>query len=303
MIYLRKDRTLERIDKDCDKVTELAGFTHQLSSKTTNFKDIIGYYKNCKEAIPCGLTDCHKQHKKGFVIATSEGEVTNLGHVCGTKLTGIAFDSLAKQIERDVTEYEWRETLRDATSNALSWKKRCGDLLAAATPYNRTISQLKKPGKLPEIITQAISKIARNATGEIRQDQRKTDDEINAEREMNPGHPVSPYRSQVIGHLAGYSAWTDVSQLREILAIKVPDTLKRLTDANPDILDRKALKALIKAIGEIDTELNRAAGILDQCKSLVQPENLLQFLPLLKGDGLSTKLFRKICRDLPHTSA
>ena len=41
-----------------------------------------------------------EQAIKGFLVLTEDGLETNLGHVCGTKVFGIAFENLATDLEK-----------------------------------------------------------------------------------------------------------------------------------------------------------------------------------------------------------
>jgi hypothetical protein len=50
---------------------------------------------------PCGLSDCSTKHFYGYLVITSSGAETNIGHVCGEKAFGIDYKHARARFARD----------------------------------------------------------------------------------------------------------------------------------------------------------------------------------------------------------
>lgn len=109
MITLNRERGFEKVES-WDDVTSLPGFTAQLDPAENELTEIIGRYIFA-DPIPCGLTNCHQPHKKGYVVATSGGDVTNIGNVCGNNHFGVDFDQLSKAFDRALADHNNRENV------------------------------------------------------------------------------------------------------------------------------------------------------------------------------------------------
>ena len=55
-------------------------------------KQILGHYIE-KEWKPCGLSNCHQLHGKGYYVVTESGLETNIGKDCGKKYLDCASSS------------------------------------------------------------------------------------------------------------------------------------------------------------------------------------------------------------------
>ena len=83
MIVLNTDKGLVTI-KDWTDIVERPGFSSNLNPNEHTLKAILGRYV-FHERIPCGLSDCHTPHGKGYVVSTVSGRETNIGQDCGRK--------------------------------------------------------------------------------------------------------------------------------------------------------------------------------------------------------------------------
>jgi hypothetical protein len=100
MITLKTERGFVQVEK-WEEVTCLPGFVPNLNRSQHKIKDIVGRYI-FPHTINCGLSDCHSAHKKGYVVSTESGELTNIGWICGSEYFGEGFDTLSRQFERDL---------------------------------------------------------------------------------------------------------------------------------------------------------------------------------------------------------
>lgn len=94
MITISVERGLVRLSS-WDEVYETPGFIRALDSKSTALKEIIGVYSFSGRQ-PCGLKSCKQPHSNGYLVTTTDGQVTNLGSVCGKTAFSVAFTSLQK---------------------------------------------------------------------------------------------------------------------------------------------------------------------------------------------------------------
>lgn len=71
-----------RIPEDIQKLDH---YVKGVNPKYTPLKRIITYYYIGPFEINCGLSGCGKSHMEGCLVELENGDVTNIGHVCGAK--------------------------------------------------------------------------------------------------------------------------------------------------------------------------------------------------------------------------
>lgn len=102
MIFIKHGDSFERAN-DWTEIQNRENYRPKLDLQDQQLSDVFGYYEDLPEEIPCGKASCRAGHKKGFLVITEDGLETNLGHVCGTNVFGIAFENLAIDLEKKPT--------------------------------------------------------------------------------------------------------------------------------------------------------------------------------------------------------
>ena len=209
VITLHSDKGLIQIDSWAD-ITSRPGFAANLNPKEHTLKAIIGRYV-FKEKIGCGLSDCHSPHNKGYIVVTAGGAETNIGKDCGKKYFGVEFETLSRQLERDLEAFENRETLSRFSFQLDEYEARIQSLRhqerGAAWVY-RNITQLTAPGKAcPDAIVRRVSEMIRARQNQVTIERRATDSEIDAiEAAQNRSLQRPHYIPEVIAEIEGFAS-------------------------------------------------------------------------------------------------
>ena len=138
MIVLGNQRELIRVET-WEDITTRPGFDGNLNPANQKLASIIGQY-GFKDQVPCGLSNCHTLHQRGYIVVTKEGRETNIGKDCGKNYFGVDFEELSAKFTRDIREKENREKLwslsfRLEDVNAQIYRKSAGSVAASATDH------------------------------------------------------------------------------------------------------------------------------------------------------------------------
>lgn len=68
MIVLNNNKELIEIEQ-WEDILSRPGFTNNLNPESQKLEAIIGKY-HFREKIPCGLSNCHTLHAKGYIVVT-----------------------------------------------------------------------------------------------------------------------------------------------------------------------------------------------------------------------------------------
>jgi hypothetical protein len=108
--FLTKPKSFEEISSRPHFHAILDSSQHALSKVLTDY--------DFESKVQCGLKVCRVAHNSGFLVLTTDGLETNIGHVCGKNHFGAevftsAFDLFKRQRDRRDTQQRSR-ALRDA---------------------------------------------------------------------------------------------------------------------------------------------------------------------------------------------
>ncbi|HEX6706091.1 MAG TPA: hypothetical protein VF169_15120 [Albitalea sp.] len=70
--------------KTYEEMAARPAFQPVLSQKQHQLKQVLSHY-DFQKMCQCGLSDCRTAHRDGFLVQTTDGLETNVGHVCGKK--------------------------------------------------------------------------------------------------------------------------------------------------------------------------------------------------------------------------
>src|SRR5882757_5817548 len=153
LITLNINHGLRQIEGWSD-IEAMPGFQRNLDPSRHKLESIIGR-SAFPDYVPCGLSNCHTPHGKGYIVKTIDGALTNIGKDCGKTYFGVDFETLSATFERDLKQTEQRERLN-------SFSLQIDDILARVTELRKggkgadwvhtMIGRLKSPREVPEPI-------------------------------------------------------------------------------------------------------------------------------------------------------
>jgi hypothetical protein len=303
LIILNRDKEIVTVENWGDIVSR-PGFTGSLNPSAHELESIIGRYA-FRDYIPCGLSNCHTPHGKGYIVVTKDGRETNIGKDCGKKYFGVDFETLSSQFDRAVTEKENREKVwnfffridevQDQVKNL-----RGGD--RGADWVYKTSTPLTSAGKdVPSAVVRRISAMVKTGETILTVEREANEDEIKAQERQTQRSVKRPfYVSVPVAEVAGLDALYAENNLKELLVIKVAEPLKDLERLDIDSLDFNALKSWARWIGEVEGNLDRAAAAIEKGRRLLTRANLEPFGTAASLDVDSWAQFNRFLEQLPN---
>lgn len=296
MITINSDRGLVRIDS-WDDVEGTPGFTREINPKEAELDRILGNYR-LTDLVVCGLSSCHHKHFRGYLVATKDGRVTNIGHDCGKTHFGVDFETMAAAFDRDMRDAERRETLHGL-------KRRVDDYLAGidqmknqpkgATWLNKQVTELRLPDQLPSSIRRVIDDMVRTRSPIIRRQRLATQREIEMmEAAKNPTpdrgtddrentKPKQMVIDEEIGVLNGLPVLYTENNIREILIKDLEVGFKEFQTVVVDTATRHELGKWTKWAGEIDVKLAKCNEIIEVGRAFFDRENIAKLSELTES--------------------
>lgn len=247
-----------------------------------------------RDKIHCGLSNCHTQHAKGYIVATKDGRVTNIGKDCGRKYFGVDFDKLSAQFDRDLTEKKHREQLWAFKSKLEKLKHKISEIRDGSTGAKWVYTMLEKlfkPEYVPEEIGSQINSMVK--TGETRlytvrqvttQEVENLNAALNKEKFSHPHYIREP-----LAEISGLDALLPENNLRELMIIELDEKIKVFESTNIDSMNLKTLGEWVRWIDQVPVTLKRAMRSLKNGQLFLTQQNLTPFSKLLlKGSQKSS---------------
>lgn len=302
MITLNTEQGLISVE-NWEDIESRPGFSTDLNPSDHQLDSIIGRYL-FKEKIKCGLSNCHTPHAKGYIVATKDGQSTNIGKDCGKKYFGVDFEDLSKKFDRDITEKENRDRLfsfsfqieeLEGTISDLRKKERGADWV------NKKTRPLVSAGKdCPEVIVRRISSMIKNGTNILFVQRESTQAEIETLESIQGRKIKRPHIiEERIAEIAGIHALYPENDLKKLLVDDLEVGLKAFKNKDIDLLSYDDLRYWTKWISSIENILERAMTAVTLGNDLLSRSNLEPFSQVLtKRDDLT--LFRSYLKGLPE---
>lgn len=79
-----------------DDIINRPGYKSPVKPKKYHYSEITAVYSFEDESALCGVSDCLKPHKQGFLVITSDENETNICESCGQRFFGISFQKQKK---------------------------------------------------------------------------------------------------------------------------------------------------------------------------------------------------------------
>lgn len=300
MITLNTDRGLIRLENFND-VFEIPGFTVDVDPKESKLESIIGNYQE-KDLVRCGLSSCHTKHGKGYLVKVEDGTVTNIGKDCGKTHFGVDFESMSRQMDRDIEYKERRENLKAFQSLIPDYQENVNDLRTQESGADWLYGNIKKlttPGKdVPDSVVEITRKVRLTRNPELTRPRFATSEEVKqievAERRKIEG-PY--YIDEPVGRLQGIAALYPENDLRDLLVLGLEKLFKELEELDVDSLTSPQLRANINRATSADSQLRQAQNAIAEGRRLLQAENLLQLMQFTE-DQDEERLFANFLKAL-----
>jgi hypothetical protein len=302
MIVLNSDKEIVRVDSWSD-ITDRAGFNGNLNPAEHTLVSIIGRYA-FKDYVPCGLSNCHTPHGKGYIVVTKDGRETNIGKDCGRTYFGVDFETLSNKFDRDMTEKENREKLWNFYFRCEEVAEHVTTIRTEAYGANwvyKQLNALQNIREVPAPVVRRIAAMAKVRDQNVTYEREATEVEIEQLEQAQGRRLMRPhYVSIPIGKLEGLEALFPENNLKVLLIDGVSERIKELNAANIDTLTFEQLRKWARWLGELDEVLERAARAVRSGRALLTQENLLK---LSEASGLNSdehELYVAYLKQLPN---
>lgn len=297
MITISVERGLVRLSS-WDEVYETPGFVRALDPKSAILKEIIGVYSFSSRQ-PCGLKSCKQPHGNGYLVTTTDGQVTNLGNVCGKGAFSVAFTSLRKIFDRDLRAKERRERLEALQSRLPALVARFTQLRDRARPPYKAVTTLRGTG-VPQIVADTVKRMVRSGDGGVTINRKATKQEREIALEAGVARPDMPYYvSETVGRLTNVAALQSYETIRKDL-LELEPALTRLGEVHADQLSEKEARHLDKVTGGLDARLDHMEQVVSSLRAFATRDNLDQLAAILEHPS-DRKLFAVFVASLPST--
>ena len=262
-----------------EAITSRPRYRKTLDHAQHALKRIVGQYDFPPSlAWPCGLQSCRTPHQTGFVVETTDGYETNIGHICGKNHFGAA------AWERTRSEYKKN---RDDQERA-QW---------LAAMFEKKDALLSDVARLTTSITAAKKRI-----DGILENMAKDPNLERAFSNAIKAQVVEVYRpttdtSEVIGRLAGTEA-AEIDFLTKALrnlTSRAMTRLRWLDREELELLDAKGRKERQAELAHVRAAINQGQHSLVSASKFLAPHNL-QLLGQLDVPRLNNRAARFLGR-------
>lgn len=301
MIVLNGDKELVRVET-WEGITSRPGFNENLNPDAQKLSSIIGQY-GFQNMIPCGLSNCHTLHARGYLVATKSGQETNIGKDCGKKYFGIDFVEMAAKFDRDMRDKDARERLWNLFFRLDEVKTMIKDIREGergADWVHRTSRHLVDLGKqVPAVVVRNISTMLKTGATTLTKEREATQQEREME-EARTGrsikHPL--IITEKVADITGLQALDQANDLRQILILDLEESIKAFEPLDIDTMTSKDLATWLKWAGTVDQRIEAARHSTEVGLILLTKKNLEPFMQMLEKEG-EQKSFRQYLIALP----
>ena len=199
--------------KTMAEIEALPRYQKDINPKTTKIARLVGLYSGFRIPVRCGLSRCHRSHMTGVVIETMDGDVTNIGHICG----GHYFEEYQKiknRYDMNAARSRRLRALREVLESERILRARIANIKAQPlgadwlhTAYKNFFTQV------PSEVINVLRERAQRGDARVTEVERVHGEEAERIRQFQGGlsrargkdEPV--YRERELGHLCGLAIW------------------------------------------------------------------------------------------------
>lgn len=225
--------------------------------------------------VPCGLSDCHTPHLTGFLVRTTSGVETAIGHVCGRKIFGDEVWSAAQaKYTRDRRRLDLLSRASEIQAQAHSIDQAVESVMADqfgvrwVRDVREAISKI-----LGEGLCSTLRSYQKRGSLEVSQARERSAAEIDRLAEASK-RPREAFRLEtvIVGRLqsAEWLTFEFSKTLRDELQTEVKDFAR----INPDSLPTPALAQRLKKFDGWEKRISDARAAARSAVEFLDPENL-----------------------------
>jgi hypothetical protein len=253
-----------------DELHQLEGFEkEQLPVNVMLTGAVVGQYEMppTLDMRPCGIVNCSRAHRHGFIIELAGGRLSNVGRDCGRIKFGARWNQMLKRFRTARKAQASRKAAEHVRAQAR-------DVLAAAqsTPAELVAARerLQAFDALPNHLRQELSRRAQAGEARIVRWREPTRDEI--DRAKFRHEPIPTRTEQLVGTFAAIKAVAPNSRADMIADVRLPQRLRELTEMIDDPkTDSDVISNKIRSVNETRDLLQVAIG---RTAEFFVPENL-----------------------------
>lgn len=296
MIVMNQDGEIVRIDCWEDMIDRVA-FTYDLRSNDIRLKAVVGSYK-LKTEYYCGLLNCHRPHKKGYLILTEDGEETNVGHLCGAHHFGLEFETMARSLDRDIENAENRESLHQIQNRARNYINEITEIVQTNNTHklHTRLKQLTtKRSRFPSRLPETIKNMVKNRDSIIRIEVEASNEEVELLEQIESKEIERPhYVTKKVGNVVGLEALYPSNDFNHILNKDLLPNLRELLHFSIDSsTDLEVRNKLLWGRG-IEAKIEKAKMAISKANQLLTADNLMQLYPVIDGQK-GCGVFKDFC--------
>lgn len=243
---------------------------HMVSGK------LVGDYEmDAKTGLrPCGIAQCHTDHRHGFIVALADGMLSYVGRDCGKSQFGAAWNRMRSDLTREKRKQTKEQALRELRSGLLAQIENWPSQETKETSWARSV--LSAFDELPEVVRQTIESRAKDGDPSILGSRYETEEEVKrrAFMENRTGkHLPSPNRIYFErGPLRGISALRQNSRVDRLLDLIIPALLREATTlSESESAAPEDFGKMNKRLTDIVKQVNKSIG---QIRQFVDAQNL-----------------------------
>lgn len=242
---------------------------------------------------PCGIAQCHTDHRHGYIVALSGGLLSYIGRHCGRSQFGAEWSRMRSAFTREKQKQSKERALRELRASLHAQVDNWPSLETEATAWARSV--LAAFDEMPATIRQTIESRAKAGDLSVPGSRYETEEEVKrrAFRESRAGKNLPP--PQLItferGPLRGLAALRPSARVDRLLDVVVPTLLREAKAlADSDSTPPDDFGKMNKRLTDIVKQLNNSVA---QMRQFVEEQNLglFRFIRPIQLDGVTAVRF------------
>jgi hypothetical protein len=287
VITISTEKGLIKVDSWDDIKTRI-GFVDNLNPDAHDLDSIIGRYV-FGDKVRCGLSNCHTPHTKGYIVATKDGQETNIGKDCGKTYFGVDFELQARQFDRDITEQDNREILWNFTFQLEELEAKIVALRVgvkgADWVYKHSQVLINPSPRVPLEVVRRMSSLAKTKSNILYAQREATkqeteDLEIIQRKKIERPHYIDVQIAKILGIEALYVE----NDLRKLLVIDLEENIKLFKAENIDNMSYEHLARWKKWSDSVELTFETATIAVSTGSALLDNQNLAPLLKILEKE-------------------
>lgn len=274
------------------------GYRFNVHPGQSTLKAITAWYRlpDSTEGIRCGLSTCHRQHWRGFMVQTGDGSETNIGRNCGKTHFGASFKELTASFDRRERNQRYRDRLNDLLDGLPTIRSRIQGLRDGGGDWlYRAVRSFE--AHYPANVVYEVRNRARRGLDVIFRERPRTKEEFEAARAANPNAPAASlmHVQEPVGQIEGLTVFD--RSIRDVLVSEIEMKLQELEQ-----LDRNASLVVLtrwnRWADELDDRFAEAESLIEAGRRFFTEQNLMLIRQIAASHGEDRRAMQRIRWDL-----